>query len=102
MTSRKNIALNALRRNEQELKDIGVSKIGIFGSVARGEDSENSDIDILVQFSPECHKFKNFNRLCDLLDGVFEEQYDLVTVEGLSPYLGVKILEEVVYAALAT
>lgn len=102
MTSRKDIALNALGSNENELKDIGVSRIGIFGSVARGEDSEDSDIDILVQFSPECRKYKNFNRLCDLLDEVFGEQYDLVTVEGLSPYLGVKILEEVVYVALAS
>lgn len=101
MSQREN-AINTLRSRERELRAIGVAKIGIFGSVARGNESKGSDIDILVQFTAECHKFRNFNELCDLLDSVFGERYDLVTVEGLSPHIGSRILEEVVYVPLAS
>lgn len=100
--SRKEEAIKTLRSRERELRAIGVDKIGVFGSVARGSESKDSDVDILVQFTTECHKFRNFNELCDLLDSVFGERYDLVTVEGLSPHIGSRILEEVVYVPLAS
>ncbi|MDA0347935.1 MAG: nucleotidyltransferase domain-containing protein [Verrucomicrobia bacterium] len=102
MNSRMVSAIKALELKEQTLHEIGVLKIGIFGSVAKGEDNKNSDIDILVKFTPECHRYQNFNQLCDLLDDTFGERYDLVTEEGLSPYFGGKVLEEVVYVPLAS
>lgn len=81
---------------------MGVSKIGIFGSVAREESHESSDLDVFVEFSPESHRYKNFNELCDLLDEVFGSNYDVVTSKGLSPYMERRILEEVVYVPLAS
>jgi len=43
--------IKILRKHETEIfKQFGVRKIGIFGSVARGEDNPDSDIDILVLF----------------------------------------------------
>ncbi len=100
--TRKEETINTLRSRERELRAIGVAKIGVFGSVARGDESKDSDVDVLVQFTAKCHKFRNFNKLCDLLDNIFGERYDLVTVEGLSPHIGSKILEEVVYVPLAS
>ena len=38
--------------NQQLNKDFGVSKIGVFGSYARGKEKKNSDIDVLVEFEP--------------------------------------------------
>ena len=99
--NRKKQLFTLLERNKDELKSIGVKKIGVFGSVVRGVDTEKSDCDILVEFDPGMHKYKNFNKLCDFLEEHIEGKYDLVTKEGLSPYIGQRILEEVEYAKIA-
>lgn len=100
--NRKEVVLHQLALNYPRLQDAGVKRIGIFGSVARGEDWEGSDVDILVELAPEMKRFRNFNAVCDILDEVLGEGYDLVTVEGLSPYLGPKILKETTYVEAAS
>jgi uncharacterized protein len=73
-----------------------VRELGIFGSYIRQEQTENSDIDVLVEFSeiPSLLKFVNLeNHLSDNL-GV---KVDLVHKSGLKPRLGERILAEVVY-----
>lgn len=73
-----------------------ISQLGIFGSYVRGEQTEASDIDLLVEFSetPSLLKFINLeNYLSDHL-GV---KVDLVHRAGLKPRLGERILQEVVY-----
>lgn len=79
------------------LQEVGVERIGVFGSVARGEDHPGSDVDIMVEFAPQMNRFRNFSAVCDILDDLIGEPYELVTVSGLSPYLGPKILKETVY-----
>lgn len=76
--SRKSSVLSALEKKKEVLTKIGVSKIGLFGSVVREEASPDSDIDILVDFAPSARKFRKFNQLCD----VFGDDYDLVTMAG--------------------
>jgi predicted nucleotidyltransferase len=100
--SRKESVLQQLAANLSRLQDVGVKRIGVFGSVARGEEGDGSDIDILVELAPEMKRFRNFNAVCDILDEVLGEGYDLVTVEGLSPYSGPKILEETEYVEAAS
>lgn len=73
-----------------------VREIGIFGSYVRREQTETSDVDVLVEFSetPSLLKFINLeNYLSDSL-GV---KVDLVHKSGLKPRLGERILAEVVY-----
>ncbi len=79
---------------------IGVKSIGVFGSVVRGEDKGSSDYDILVEFRDGQSTYKNFNKLCDLIEMTIGSKYDLVTKNGLSPYLGERILKEVEYVPL--
>ncbi|KUK60725.1 MAG: Uncharacterized protein XD82_1526 [Methanoculleus marisnigri] len=43
----------------------GVTKIGIFGSTARGDDRPESDVDVLVELSPDHLTFRNFIALAD-------------------------------------
>jgi predicted nucleotidyltransferase len=100
--SRKEEIFTLLEENQDQLKSIGVKSIGVFGSVARGEDTENSDCDILVEFEDGKNKYRNFNKLCDLLDETIGDSYDLVTKDGLSPYIGPRILEEVEYVKIAS
>ncbi len=50
----KNIILDYLGRHKQEFKEkYEIEKIGLFGSFARGEESEESDIDIFVKMKPD-------------------------------------------------
>ncbi|MBD2682068.1 MULTISPECIES: nucleotidyltransferase family protein [Nostoc] len=73
-----------------------VKELGIFGSYVRKEQTEISDIDLLVEFSeiPSLLKFVNLeNYLSDNL-GV---KVDLVHKGGLKPRIGERILKEVVY-----
>ncbi|OWY66576.1 DNA polymerase beta [cyanobacterium TDX16] len=73
-----------------------VRELGVFGSYVRQEQTETSDVDVLVEFSetPSLLKFVNLeNYLSDNL-GV---KVDLVHKAGLKPRLGERILAEVVY-----
>jgi predicted nucleotidyltransferase len=45
-------ALSVLRANADELRRRGVVHAGIFGSVARGDDTDSSDVDVAVEFDP--------------------------------------------------
>ncbi|AET64857.1 nucleotidyltransferase family protein [Methanothrix harundinacea] len=90
-------ALRILKANEKEVKrKFGVRKIGIFGSYARGEEKERSDVDVLVEF--EEPTFRNFMGLVFFLEELFDREVDLVTVKGLSPYIRPYVEREVVWS----
>ena len=85
--------INICRKND-------VSMIGIFGSTARGEGTESSDIDILVKLS----KPKSLLALVKLERNLSEavgQKVDLITEGAISPYLKERILKElkVIYDA---
>lgn len=97
MTS-KEYVLNAIKSKESEIFSFGVKSIGLFGSYARNEQTENSDIDILIDFEPENENFDNYMAVYDLIEELFKNQkVDIVTKNGLSPYIGPKILNEIEY-----
>ena len=73
-----------------------VKKIGIFGSYSRGEQRKNSDIDILVEFYEEPSLFE-FIRLERYLKSILKIKVDLVMKDSLKPYIGKRILDEVIY-----
>ncbi len=85
-----------LKNHENEIKTkYDVKKIGIFGSYARHEENEESDVDILVEFEePTLH---NFMSLIDYLENLFGRKVDLVTQKSLSPYLRPIVEKEVVW-----
>ncbi len=85
-----------LRKHEKELREkYGVKKIGIFGSYSRGEASEGSDLDILVEFEKPIGLFK-FLELEEYLSDLVGVKVDLVSKKALKPHIGKRILEEVV------
>jgi uncharacterized protein len=93
--------LQVLHQNRDRLKALGVRKIGLFGSLVRGEPHPDSDIDLLVEFEAGQKTFDAFMELSFLIEEVFQRRIELLTVESLSPYIGPHILKEVEYAALA-
>ena len=92
-------AINLLKKHEQTIRQkFHVKKIGIFGSFARNEENETSDIDILVGFDPGFKTFDNYMQLKYFIEDVFGRSVDLVTVAALKPQLKENILREVIYA----
>lgn len=90
--------LTTLRLNKHRLERLGVRNVGLFGSFLRNEQTTDSDIDILLDFEPDKENFDNFMEACDLFEEVFSNaKVEIVTRNGLSPYIGPKILNEVVY-----
>lgn len=86
-----------LLAHKQELKEkYGVKEIGIFGSYLRKENRESSDIDILVEIEKPTGFFK-FIRLERYLSELLGAKVDLVTKKALKPYIGQRILDEVIY-----
>jgi uncharacterized protein len=94
----KEFILSSLKSKEQEISKYGIRAIGLFGSYARNEQSENSDIDILIDFYPDKETFDNYMAVCYFIEKMFEnKRVEIVTKNGLSPYIGPKILNEVNY-----
>ena len=98
MTS-KDYILSRMKQQKRELENLGIVRIGLFGSYVREEQSEKSDIDILIEFEPEKENFDNYMSVYDILENLFrDEKIEIVTKNGLSPYIGPQILKEVIYA----
>jgi len=96
MTSKEYI-LSEMKQKKRELQNFGIVRIGLFGSYVREEQSEKSDIDILLEFEPEKENFDNYMSVYDILENLFRnEKVEIVTKNGLSPYIGPQILKEVI------
>ena len=97
MTNKENI-IALLKANKPYLLKFGVQNVGLFGSYLRDEQSGKSDIDLLLDFKPEQENFDNYMAVYDILENLFEnEKIEVVTKNGLSPYIGPKILKDVMY-----
>ncbi len=87
-----------LRDHWETLQTLGVESLALFGSVARDEADENSDVDLLVEFALPL----TFDRYMDVkffLEDLLEKRVDLVTWRSLKPLLREDVKREVVYVA---
>jgi predicted nucleotidyltransferase len=73
-----------------------ITEIGIFGSYARGDETETSDIDILVDYQTAPTLIMLVD-LKDYLSQLFGIKVDIVTKNGLKPRIRERVLAEVVY-----
>jgi predicted nucleotidyltransferase len=101
MSVRTQEVLTIIRRHQQEIRDLGVRRCGFFGSFVREQNTEQSDIDLLIEFEPGQRTFDNFMQLAFLLEELLGRDVDLVTAESPSPYIGPHILKEVEYASIS-
>lgn len=78
--------------------NFGVEKVGVFGSVVRGEQTEESDIDILVSFRRQkIPSLIGYMRLKNFLEDFLGKKVDLVMDDAVKPEIKAQILKEVVY-----
>ncbi len=97
MQTRKQI-LAKLKSNKEKFLSFGVINIGLFGSYVRNEQTTNSDIDILIDFNSTNETYDNFISVYNFLERIFKgNKVEVVTKNRLSPYVGPKILNEVIY-----
>ncbi len=92
------IIKETLLKNKHKLQESGITEIGIFGSYVRGEETPNSDVDILIELKRPAK--------LDLFDLITIEQdlaeelntpVDLVLKSSLKPIIDQSVLSEVQY-----
>jgi len=91
--------ISKLRAHEAELKAAGIVRLSVFGSVARGDNSSESDVDLLADFDKTKHYTlltmgRIENRLADLLG----TRVDLSSPEWLKESVKSQILREAIPA----
>ncbi len=91
--------LNYLKANQEYYyNNFGIRFVGIFGSFARGEADENSDIDILYKIEKD-KKLSIFKylKLNKQLEDFFHKKVDLVRDEKLKPQMRSYIQKDLTY-----
>jgi len=84
----KNEVLKYLKENKEYFKKkYGIKNIYLFGSVARGEDNENSDIDLLVEFEKQNITFREYMGIIYEIQNKFKKKVDLATKDMIKPLL---------------
>lgn len=92
--------IDRLRAHGSDLRQLGVERIGVFGSFQRDEPDAGSDVDLLVDFVPGEKSFDHFMELSFMLEEELGRTVELVTRESLSPHLGPSITDSVEYVEI--
>jgi predicted nucleotidyltransferase len=89
--------LQILRKHKPELqRKYPISKFGVFGSYARGEATEKSDIDIAVEINGPMGL--NFVTMADEIEELFGIKTDVVPLRAIKPKYLVYVQKDIVYA----
>ena len=94
-----NEIINFLKNHKNDFKaEYNITKIGIFGSFARNEQNEESDIDILLEFEPDTRNiYEKKNKLKEYLRSNFHRDVDLCREKYIKPYIKDYLVKEVIY-----
>jgi hypothetical protein len=91
--------LDRLRKNEPALRARGVVHAALFGSRARGNYRPDSDTDIMIEVDPEAHiTIYDYVGLKEYIAGLFDGPVDVVSSEGLKPYVRPAAMADAIYA----
>ncbi len=96
MTSKTIIA--KIKKHRTHLNSLGVKRLAIFGSVARGEARRDSDIDILVEFDGAI-TFDSFMDTKIYLEDLLNRRVDLVVPQAIKPRMKAHIFQDLIYVA---
>lgn len=95
----KNAVLEQLRLHQEPLQQRGILHAAVFGSVARGEEQEGSDIDILIEMNLEIpmdvYSYTNLKRY---ITDLFPISTDVVNCAALKQSINVQVQKDAVYA----
>lgn len=89
--------LNFLKKNKAYIeKEFGVTKIALFGSYARGEQKESSDIDLLIEMPS--HEFRKRMGFMHFMEDAFKKKVDVGYFDAVRLALKDSIEEDLIYA----
>jgi hypothetical protein len=92
-------AIETLQRSERALRERGVLHAALFGSVARGSNSANSDLDIMIEIDPDVRMTVfDYVDLKDYIGSLFDGPVDVVNRESLKPYVRPAATSDAIYA----
>jgi uncharacterized protein len=96
----KEYIINYLKQNKIRLHNqYRVSKIGLFGSYARNEDTESSDIDIILEFENNTEDLYLIKKnLREELQAQFKKPIDICREKYIKPVFRKQILSQAIYA----
>ncbi|MBS3176022.1 nucleotidyltransferase domain-containing protein [Candidatus Woesearchaeota archaeon] len=70
--------LQKIEKHKEEIKALGVNRLVLFGSYAKGKQKKESDVDFLVEFAPGRGLYKDYVQLLQLLRKNLHKKIDLV------------------------
>ena len=92
-------AIATLRAHERELRNRGVLHAALFGSLARNEARNTSDIDIMIEIDPDTRMtIFDYLDVKEYIASLFDEPVDVVSREGLKPYVRPAATADAIYA----
>jgi predicted nucleotidyltransferase len=95
----RNPVIEMLRRREQELRNLGVRHIALFGSIARGEATDSSDIDILLDLQPDAPiGIFEYVGLTQFIADLFPVRVDVANHASIKPHVRPHAEREAIYA----
>ena len=77
----------------------GIKDLQLFGSVVRGEATEDSDIDLVVEFDPDRISLTSFLDFSDDLEALLGRRVDVVSLKKLAPRLRAQVEAEAIRVA---
>ena len=94
MTTTLNASIETIRNSYQYLSnEYGVKRVGIFGSIAKGSDRTDSDLDLVIEFSkPIGLKFID---LTEYLETLFNRRVDILTADGIENIRNTKVADDI-------
>ena len=93
-------AIERIQSHQSALKQFGAARLGLFGSFVRGEQTEQSDIDFVVEFQEGKKTFRNFINMVYYLEKVMGREVELLTWEGMASFVKRKAEKEIEYVPL--
>ena len=101
MVANKQDVIDLLRKNSETFQGFGIKRIGVFGSFISGEQTEKSDVDLLIEFEKTKKTFQNFMGTANFAESILERNVDILTPESLSPYIAPYIERNIEYVKIS-